>query len=263
MGKTRSVWGNYFHLLSFKIEQNDEEKKPQYLKHLFLHPSLLPGLSFSPTFCPSGTGGQGMDSAVSLLHSQVIPHCLCCCFLLCGSTPYPLPLLKCVVPPTGDSPSQASPESFLRAPVLQEPLQHGCPVVSQVLVLHGLLSPWTQFLPGPCSSTSFPEGHSLLQASTCSGVGLSMGCRWVSAPPWIFMGSGAQLSHCGLPHSLQGNLSCQAWSISSPSSFLGFDFYIAVSFSLLSQLWLYNRFFSSLKYTAPEALPPVLMDLAY
>lgn len=170
MGKTRSVWGNYFHLLSFKIEQNDEEKNPQYLKHLFLHPSLLPGLSFSPTFCPSGTGGQGMDSAVSLLHSQVIPHCLCCCFLLCGSTPYPLPLLKCVVPPTGDSPSQASPESFLRAPVLQEPMG--------VLWCH---RSWS------CMGSS-PPGH-----SSCQGPAPAPAFQRVTAscrhPPALVWGS--------------------------------------------------------------------------
>lgn len=147
------------------------KKTPKYSKHLFPHPSLLPGLSVSPTFCPSGTGGQGMDSAVSLLHSQVIPHCLCCCFLLCGSTPHPLPLLKCVVPPTGDSPSQASPESFLRAPVLQEPLQHGCPVVSQVLVLHGLLSPWTH------SSCQGPAPAPAFQSVTAS-------CRHPPALVW-------------------------------------------------------------------------------
>ena len=30
--------------------------------------------------------------------------------------------------------------------------------------------------------------HSLLQASTYSGVGSSQGCRWVSAPPWTYIG---------------------------------------------------------------------------
>ncbi|XP_074894868.1 tRNA:m(4)X modification enzyme TRM13 homolog isoform X3 [Buteo buteo] len=41
-----------------------------------------------------------------------------------------------------------------------------------------------QVVPGACSSTGFPWGHSLLRAPTCSSMGSSMGCRWISAPPW-------------------------------------------------------------------------------
>ncbi|KAM9590844.1 uncharacterized protein ACIBXB_005893 [Morphnus guianensis] len=65
-------------------------------------------------------------------------------------------------------------------------LQHGSPTGSQVLpenLLHGLLSTDPQVLPGACSSAGFPRGHSLLWEPTCSGVGSSTGCRWISAPP--------------------------------------------------------------------------------
>jgi len=68
-------------------------------------------------------------------------------------------------------------------------LQHGFPMWSQVLPANllqcGLLSP--QVLPGACSSTGSPRGHSLLQASTCSGVG--------SLP----RAAGGDLLHCGPP----------------------------------------------------------------
>jgi len=50
------------------------------------------------------------------------------------------------------------------------------------------LSTGPQVLPGACSSEGFPRDHSLLQASTCSSVGSSTGCRWISAPPWTSMG---------------------------------------------------------------------------
>jgi len=80
-----------------------------------------------------------------------------------------------------------------------------------VWVPHGVTSPaskpalvWAplstgpQVLPGACSSAGSPQGHSFLQASTCSGVGslpratggylLHCGPPWVAgeqpAPPW-------------------------------------------------------------------------------
>ena len=45
-----------------------------------------------------------------------------------------------------------------------------------------------QVLPGASSKVGFPRGYSLLRASTCSGLGSSMGSRWRSAPLWTFMG---------------------------------------------------------------------------
>jgi len=47
------------------------------------------------------------------------------------------------------------------------------------------LSMGLQVLPAACSIAT---SHSPIWASTCSGVGSSMGCRWISAPPWISMG---------------------------------------------------------------------------
>jgi len=44
-----------------------------------------------------------------------------------------------------------------------------------------------QVLPGTCSSAGSPWGHSLLWASTCSGMGPSLRCRWVSALLWASM----------------------------------------------------------------------------
>ena len=58
------------------------------------------------------------------------------------------------------------------------------------LLHRGLLSP--QVLPGACSSMGSPWCHSLVWASSCSGMGLFLVCRWVSAPPWISMGCGGQ-----------------------------------------------------------------------
>ena len=79
--------------------------------------------------------------------------------------------------------------SFPRGAVLQEQ-------AALVWVLHGVTSPaskpapsWAplstgpQVLAGACSSVGSPQGHSFLQASTCSG----MGYRWITAPPWISM----------------------------------------------------------------------------
>jgi len=68
-------------------------------------------------------------------------------------------------------------------------------------VPHGVASPaskpapaWAhlptgpQVLSGAHSSVGFPQGHSLLWASICSGLESSPGCRWIAAPPWTSMG---------------------------------------------------------------------------
>jgi len=49
------------------------------------------------------------------------------------------------------------------------------------------LSMGSHTLPRACSSVGSPRGHSFLQASTCSGVGSSLGYRWnllLCGPPW-------------------------------------------------------------------------------
>jgi len=79
---------------------------------------------------------------------------------------------------------------FPRGAVLQEQ-------VAPVRVPHRVTSPasspapaWAplsmgpEVLPGACCSTGSPRGDSLLQPSTCSSVGSSIGCRWISAPLW-------------------------------------------------------------------------------
>jgi len=95
-------------------------------------------------------------------------------------------------------------ESFPQHAVLHERLQRGSLARGAVLqeqaapawVPHRGTSPapvWApistgpQVLPGACSSAGSPQGHSLLQASPCSGMGSSLGCRWRSAPPWASM----------------------------------------------------------------------------
>jgi len=50
------------------------------------------------------------------------------------------------------------------------------------------LSMGPQVLAGAGSRMGSPWGRSFLRASTCSGVGSSMGCRWRSAPPWASTG---------------------------------------------------------------------------
>ena len=87
------------------------------------------------------------------------------------------------VPSMGCSPSGADCSS-VGPPRGHKPCQQTCFGVGSSL--HGTTGP--QVLPGACSSTGFPRGHSLLWASTCSGVGSSTGCRWISAPPWTSMG---------------------------------------------------------------------------
>ena len=87
------------------------------------------------------------------------------------------------VPSTGCSPSGADCSS-VGPPRGHKSCQQTCFGVGSSL--HGATGP--QVLPGACSSAGFPQGHSLLRASTCSGVGSSTGCRWISAPPWTSMG---------------------------------------------------------------------------
>ena len=99
--------------------------------------------------------------------------------------------------------------SLSQAAALQELPQHGsCPrgavlqeQAAPALSPHGVTSPaskpapaWAPFSMGPqvlagaYSNVGSPRGHSLLQASPCSGVGSSPGCRWRSAPLWTSMG---------------------------------------------------------------------------
>jgi len=88
--------------------------------------------------------------------------------------------------------------SFPRGAVLQEQ-------AASASVPHGVTSPaskpalaWAplstgrQVLPGACSNAGSPQGHTLLQASTCSGMG--------SLP----QAAGGDLLHCGPPWAARG-----------------------------------------------------------
>jgi len=124
---------------------------------------------------------------------------------------------------TGDSSPQTSQrESFPWAAALHElpqcgSLPRGAVLQEQaapVWVPHGVTSPasklaltWAplcmglQILSGACSSAGSPQGHSLLQASTCSSVG--------SLPP----ATGGYLLHRGPPWTAGGQ-SASPWSSS-------------------------------------------------
>jgi len=129
----------------------------------------------------------------------------------------------------GCSSSQTAPASFPQGAALQEQ-------AAPMWVPHGVTSParipalaWAplsrglQILPGACSSTDSPRGHSFFQASTCSSVGSLPWAAggWISAPTWTSMGCrGHNLPHHGLHHELQGKtLCCSILSTSSPSFF--------------------------------------------
>jgi len=133
-----------------------------------------------------------MGAAVSSSHISATPS---------SSEGGPLTLCPC-----------SSVGSLPRETVLHKMLQHG--FFPQAAVLHKLLqhgslpqghkpcqqtytgmapfSTGPQALPGACSSTGFPWGHSLLQASPCSGTEPSRGCRWIPATPWTSMGCSGQ-----------------------------------------------------------------------
>ena len=117
-----------------------------------------------------------------------ITHCLSRSSLLSRRTPHTLPLLRRGVPPTGDSPSWTNCPSFWSL--------MGSQVLSPNLLQCGLLSPQGhRSCQEAVHSMGFPQGHSLLRASTCSTMGLhvlqgtasltmvfSMGCRGISSP---------------------------------------------------------------------------------
>jgi len=172
---------------------NDNEKYIQILKHLLPNPPFFLSLTlllFFSTSSPPQCRGMGNGGC-----GQFVTCSLCCYLLLGGEL---LTFFPC-----------SSMWSFPWAAVLHELLQCGSLPWSAVLqeqaapawVPHGVMSPaskpapvWApvsmgpQVLPGACSNMGSPWGHSLLQASTCSGVGSSAGCRWISAPPWTSMG---------------------------------------------------------------------------
>ena len=169
------------------------------------------------------------------------------------------------VPSTGCSPSGADCSS-VGPPRGHKSCQQTCFSVGSSL--HGATGP--QVLPGACSSAGFPRGHSVLRASTCSGVGSSTGCRWISAPPWTSMGCrGTACLTMVFTTGCRGISLCSgAWSTSSPSFFtdLGVCGVVPLtsSHSALSGCNCYSSVtsFPFLKYVIPEALPLLLIGSA-
>ena len=119
-----------------------------------------------------------------------------------------------------------------------------------------------------CSSMGFPRGHSLPWASTCSRVGSSLGCRWISAPPWTSMdyrwtacltmvfttgcrGISAPVPGASPPPPASQTLGSAGLFLSHVLTPLSGCHFCAPC-----------NFFSLLKYVIPEALLPLLMGLA-
>jgi len=165
-------------------------------------------------------------------------------------------------------------ESFPRAAALHELPQRGSFPWSAVLqeqtapvwVPHGVTSParkpapaWAslstgpQVLAGACSSTGSPRGHSLLQASTCSGMGslpqATGGYMLHRGPPWTPW-QGDNLPHHGLHHELQGKILCSDISSTSsppPSSttLVSAELFLSHHLTPLSSGLFHRRFFFS------------------
>ena len=176
-----------------------------YTSQAQLHSRFSPS---SPEQC-RGTGNGG--------YGQFITRCLCCFFLLRGRTPHTITLLHCEVPLTGDSSPQTPPTRVLPAgcsssqtaptwflPTGCCPSGTGCSSVgprgvtspaSKPVLAGAPLSTGPQVLAGACSSVGSPWAHSLLQASTCSGVGSLLwatgGYLLCCVPPWTAGGQPA------------------------------------------------------------------------
>lgn len=102
-------------------------------------------------------------------------------------------------------------------------------------------------LPEACPRTGSTWGHSLFQASTCSSVGSSRGCRWMSLHhgcPWA---AGPQLPHTtgcrgisalaapSLHHLPQCLQSCSSHVFSLLSSLSAISFFFFSFLNILSQ----------------------------
>jgi len=116
--------------------------------------------------------------------------------------------------------------------------------------------------PGACSFTGSPQGHSLLWASTYSGVASSTGCRWVSAPLLTSMGCrGTACLTMVCSTGFRGTSAPEPGAPPHPPSSLTL---VSPEFSLLS---LAEKFcyagvcFFFHNYVIPEALPLLLIGL--
>jgi len=167
-------------------------------------------------------------------------------------------------------------ESFPRGAVLQEQ-------AAPEWVPHAATSPpskpapaWAplstgpQVLAGACSSTGSPQGHSLLQASTCCGMGslpqATGGSLLHRGPPWAAGGQPA--SPWSSARVAREDSALVSRAPPPPSFFIDLGVCRIVSFtsshsSLFTAISLQFVFFLPLlKYVITEALPPSLVGLA-
>jgi len=131
------------------------------------------------------------------------------------------------------------------------------------------LSMGLQVLAGAYSSVGSPQGHSFLQASTCSGLGslpqATGGSLLHHGPPWA---AGRQLaSPWSFIMSCKGRLFSPASRVPTPLFFTDFGVCRVVSFtsshsSLLTAISPRVFFLPLLNYVIPEALPLSLIGLA-
>lgn len=102
-----------------------------------------------------------------------------------------LPGLNCTYLPPCSSPAVQGDEEWKLTKVLSSPLVVLLPSQGKSSPSPGWgpLSTRPQILlPRDCFTMGFPQALNLLQAFPCSSVGSSMGCRWISVPPWTSMG---------------------------------------------------------------------------
>jgi len=179
------------------------------LKHLPLTPSFFPGsvsILFLSLLPLSSAGGQGMGVTVSSSHvvSAAPSSSGGRLLMLFPCSSVKVPLLGDSSPQTSQHESIPRACSSQTAPALG-PFPRGAVLQEQAApawVPHGVTSPaskpppaWAplsmgpQVLAGACSSVGLPTG-----SQPPSGIHLlwhgvpSMGCRWISAPPWTSMG---------------------------------------------------------------------------
>lgn len=117
------------------------------------------------------------------------------------------------------------------------------------------------------SRVGFTQGHSFLQVSTCSGMGSTRGCRWISVPLWSFMGCRSTASYptvfimgcMGISALVPGASPAPPTPLTLESAEL-FVSHILTSLSWQELLLCSN--FWPFKNLIPEALPQSLMGSA-
>jgi len=148
-------------------------------------------------------------SSVRSLSWETVLHKL----LQCASFPQAAALHK--LPQCGSFPWGA----VLQEQTAPEWVPMGSQALPANLLWRGLLSPQVhRSCQEPAPARGSPRGHSLLQASTCSGVGSSFHRLQVDICSTVDLHrlQGDNLPHHGLHHELQGKSLCSnVWSTSS------------------------------------------------